>query len=62
MHGSIVGVIAAIVGLLAGALAQPAATSPDDADGARRNVVLTQELKTTIDGQDAQVVMLGFQA
>jgi quercetin dioxygenase-like cupin family protein len=55
--GSIVGVIAAVFGLVAGALAQPAATSPGDADGARRNVGLTQELQETIDGTDAHVVM-----
>jgi quercetin dioxygenase-like cupin family protein len=58
MRGSIVGVIAAVFGLVAGALVQPAATSPDDAEGAQRNVVLTQELKATIDGTDSPVVML----
>lgn len=58
MRGYIVGVVSAVFGLVAGALAQPAATGPDNAGGAQRKVVLTQELKETIDGTDSQVVTL----
>jgi quercetin dioxygenase-like cupin family protein len=58
MHGYIVGVVCAVFGFVAGVHAQPATTSPDDADGAQRKVVLTQELKETIDGKASQVVVL----
>lgn len=58
MHRYIVGVASAIFGLVGGTLAQPAAASPSQADGAERKVVLDHELKEAIDGKHARVAMV----
>ena len=58
MHRYIVGVASAIFGLVGGTLAQPAAMSPSQADGAERKVVLDHELKEAIDGKHARVAMV----